>query len=183
MGNPLFDRKSVSDFGAAGLVIDFKENVDSFERLAAAVEEDLSALDAGQMPKNWRNALVSGHVEFGYSAEQPQAVTLSGNVEASVDAVCQRCLEPFAVTLATDIHYLLQPSGETVQGQEGFDTWEIDEPTLSAADIVDEVLVMTLPLSARHDPENCTAVDTDTVPAEETTRPFANLREQMTRDD
>ena len=183
MGNPLFDRKSASDFGAAGLVIDFQEKLDSFDRLAAAVEEDLSALDAEQMPESWRNASVSGHLEFGFSAQQPHVATLSGNVEAEVDAVCQRCLEPFAVSLSSDLNYLLQPSGESVQEQEGFDTWEIDEPTLCAADIVDEALVMALPLSARHERENCTAVDAVSAPAEETTRPFANLREQMARDD
>ena len=104
-------------------------------------------------------------------------------VEAEVGAVYQRCLEPFAVSLSSDLQYLLQPSGESVLEQEGFDTWEIDEPTLRAADIVDEVLVMALPLSARHEGETCTAVDANSAPAEEMTRPFADLRAQMARDD
>ena len=183
MGNPLFDRKSASDFGAAGLVVEFKEKLGSFDRLAAAVEQDLSALDAVQIPENWRDAPVSGRLEFGFSAQQPHVVTLSGSVEADVDAVCQRCLEPFAVSLSPDLRYLLQPSDESVLPEDGFDTWELDEPTLRAADIVDEVLVMALPLSARHEREICTAVDTDSAPAGETTRPFAKLREQMAQDD
>ena len=183
MGNPLFDRKSASDLGAAGLVIDFNEKLGSFERLAAAVEKDLSALDAGQRPESWRDAPVSGHLAFGFSAEQSHVATLTGSVGAQVDAVCQRCLEPFAVTLSAPIGYLLQPSGEAVCDQEGFDTWELDEPTLRAADLVDEVLVMTLPLSARHEREDCKAVDTKPVPAEEMTRPFADLRAQMAEDD
>ena len=183
MGKPLFDRKPATDFGAAALVIDFKEDLSSFERLAAAVEQDLSALDEEQMPKSWRNAPVSGHLEFGFSAQQPHVVTLSGTVEAAVDAVCQRCLQPFGVTLSTDLRYLLQPSGESVQDEDGFDTWEIDDPALCAADVVDEALVMALPLSARHERKDCTAVDTETVSTEEMTRPFANLREQMARDD
>ena len=183
MGNPLFDRRAASELGAARLSIDFEEEISSFDRLSAAVASDLSALEDDQAPKNWRESRVSGRLVFGFAAQQPRVATLTGHVNATVDAVCQRCLEPFSVGLSAELKFLFPAPGEDAQGQDGFDVWELDEPTFRPVDIIDEVLVMAMPISARHDKEDCAAAGSEPAAAEETTRPFANLREQMAQED
>ncbi|MDJ0759714.1 MAG: DUF177 domain-containing protein [Woeseiaceae bacterium] len=143
----------------------------------------MSALDDGQMPENWRESVVSGELVFGFAAQQPQAVTLTGHVDATVDAVCQRSLEPFSVPLSAELKLLLQAPGDDAPDLDGFDVWELEETTFRPVDIVDEVLVMAMPMIARHDVADSAQAEPEAELAEETTRPFADLRKQMDRED
>lgn len=180
MGNPLFDRSAPSELSAAGQVIDFSEEISSMGRLEAAVESDLAALDAAKRPAGWRSALASGRLNFGFSASQPGIPSLEIAIEATVDGVCQRCLAPLRIALQVESRFLLVGVGDRVQDEDGTETWELDEATVRPIDIVDEALVMALPLSARH--EDCETGIVDEAIPEDTIRPFADLRSQMEKD-
>ena len=65
-----------------------------------------------------------------------------------------------------------------------YEVWELDGDELRPLDLVEEVLIMALPMAAAHDSiDRCGPLAgqlaaTDTV-APDTVRPFAGLREQM----
>lgn len=102
--------------------------------------------------------------------------------------MCQRCLEPLTLLLAQELKLLLtSPDGSPATGGE-FEPWEIDEAVIRPADIVDEVLIMAMPLAAMHaDRRDCGPLAgllaTDPPAAGDTARPFADLRARLRQKD
>ena len=183
MGNPLRDRRTPQEFSASRQVIDFEEKIGDFERLAGIVETDLSALDADRIPAGWRDREVSGQLSFGFADAQRRLPQLEGRVAATVDAVCQRCLEPLELQLSADLKLLSGGDEVQVADESGFEVWELEEETLRPLDIVDEALVMGVPLAVLHtEDENCKAPDDVVEEGKDTIRPFAALKSQMERD-
>ena len=188
MGNPLRDRRTPQEFAASHQSIDFDDKIGDFERLAGIVEADLSALDADKIPPGWRDRAVAGSLSFGFADAQQGLPVLEGRVSATVDAVCQRCLEPMELALSAELRLLFAHSetddSETEPSDEsGFEVWELDEETLRPLDIVDEALAMAVPLAVLHeDDETCTAPDDVVVKSRDTIRPFAALKAQMEKD-
>jgi uncharacterized metal-binding protein YceD (DUF177 family) len=183
MANPLRDRRTAAEWAAAGQVIEIKEKLGRFERLASVVEADLAALEPDKIPGNWRDSVVSGKLEFGFADAQRSLPAAYCRVVSTVDAVCQRCLEAFRLPLETEAKLLLLAIQETAEGYEDHEVWELEESTLQPQDIVEELLVMALPFSAMHvDLASCRALSTAAVEKEEMTTPFAALRAQMNQD-
>ena len=184
MGNPLRERRTAADWAANGQVIEIAEKLGDFEQLEAVVEADLAGLDAARMPTDWRSSAVTGRIAFGFADAQQLLPTASLHIAATVDAVCQRCLEPFQLPLEVEADLLLLELEQAVDGYDEFEVWELEEKLLQPLDMVEEMLVMALPFSAMHvDSASCRALATPTqAPVDETTTPFAALREQMAKD-
>jgi uncharacterized metal-binding protein YceD (DUF177 family) len=183
MANPLRDRRTAAEWAAAGQVIDFAEKLSCFERLASVVEEDLAALEPAKMPASWRDSVVTGKLEFGFADAQRRVPTVACKAAVTVDAVCQRCLEVFRLPLETGAELLLLALEEPAEGYEDHEVWELEESTLRPQDVVEEMLIMALPLSAMHvDLESCRALSASADDQEDRTKPFAALRAQMTQD-
>jgi len=183
MGNPLRDRHTAAEWAAARQVIEIAEKLSGFERLASIVEADLAALDADKMPLGWRDSIIVGELAFEFADAQRKVPAVRCRLSASVDAVCQRCLQPFRLPLETESSLLLLALDESAEGYEDHEVWEMEENTLRPQDIVEELLVMALPLSARHvDSASCKALSAAADEQEEMTKPFAALRAQMLKD-
>ena len=183
MGNPLRDRQTASEWAAARQVIEIEEKLSGFERLASIVEADLAVLDAGKMPLDWRDSTVVGEMTFAFADAQQTVPAVQCKLTATVDAVCQRCLEPFQLALETESGLLLLALDETAEGYEDHEVWEMEEDVLRPQDIVEELLIMALPLSARHvDSASCKVLSAAADEQEEMTKPFAALRAQMLED-
>ena len=182
MSIPLRDRRTAAEWAAIRQVIEIAEKVSDFEQLAAIVEADLSALDADKIPPDWRAAAVEGQLEFGFADAQQRLPYVNCRVAVTVDVVCQRCLEAFRLPLAAEAKLLLLAFEESADGYDEFEVWEVEEDLLRPQDVVEELLIMAMPLAAMHtESAVCKALsapDDD----EEMTRPFAALRAQMTQD-
>lgn len=182
MGNPLRDRRPVAELAARGQVIEISEKIGSFNGLARIVEDDLSTLDADTIPHDWREAPVTGRLEFGFLDAQRQVPAIEGAVRATVDAVCQRCLRPFRPELDVELRLLPGVDGQSAAVTEGFEVWEIEDESIRPIDIVEEALIMALPLSAMHDASADECGEPVTEAGDDgptTTRPFASLRAQL----
>ncbi len=183
MGNPLRDRRTPQEFAASRQIIDFECKIGDFERLAGIVETDLSTLDADRIPAGWRDRKISGRLSFGFADAQQGLPQLEGSVTATVDAVCQRCLEPFELELSADLKLLFAGDETQAADESGFEVWELDEETLRPLDIVDEALVMAVPLAVLHeDDETCKGPEDVVEESRDTIRPFAALKSQMETD-
>ena len=184
MANPLRERRSAAEWSAGSQIIEIAEKIGNFEQLAAIVEADLAALDADKMPANWRDAEVSGRLEFGFADAQRLLPTVACRVQVTVDAVCQRCLEAFRLPLQTESDLLLLGLEQDVDGYDDYEVWELEETLLLPQDIVEEMLIMALPFSAMHTESTaCKALGPGPAAGnEEMTTPFAALREQMAQD-
>ncbi len=179
MGDPLRQRRSPSDWAASGQVIEINEKLHNFKRLAGTVEADLRALDPDRLPAGWRDVPVTGRLSFGFADAQQAVPMLEGHVAVTVDAVCQRCLEPFRQRLDAELGVVLV-ADESLAGDAGFEVWELEGDSLQPLEVVDEALLMALPLVARHaDDGVCRDAAVSGDMAAETVRPFANLKSQM----
>ena len=184
MGNPLRERRTAAEWAAGAQAIEIAEKIGNFGQLSAIIEADLAALDTARMPADWRASAVEGRIEFGFADAQQLLPAATLSVAATVDAVCQRCLEAFRLPLAAGAELLLLDLEQTADGYDEYEVWELEEKQLQPIDIVEEMLVMAMPFSAMHvDSASCKALASETqVPDEETTTPFAALREQMAQD-
>jgi uncharacterized metal-binding protein YceD (DUF177 family) len=188
MGNPLRDRRTAAELASDGQVIEIADQISSFESLAGIVEADLAALGPDKMPSGWRESAVLGGLQFGFADEKKRIPMVSGGASADVVAVCQRCLEPFKLQLEIELKLLLLEMEQSADGYQDYEVWELDEQTVRPQDIVEELLIMAMPLSAMHDnTADCKALlsadsldDTsDDGGTEKLVKPFAALRSQM----
>ena len=184
MGNPLHERRSAANLAAGAQVIEVAEKISDFEQLSEIVEADLAALDADRMPTGWRDSAVDGSLEFGFADAQQVLPKVICRVGVIVDAVCQRCLEAFRLPLEVEADLLLLKPEQDADGFDELEVWELGETLLRPQDVVEELLIMALPLSAMHvDSTSCKALAPE---AEESAKkmktPFAALRDQMAQD-
>ncbi len=183
MGNPLRVRRPVAELAAKGQVIEIAEKIGNFERLAGSVEADLATLEPDKIPQDWRESPVTGRLEFGFADAQQRVASLVGEVAVTVDAVCQRCLEPFRLKLAVGLKLLPTTVEQGVSAEADFELWELEDETVCPAEIVEESLIMAMPLSAMHDTaEACVGYEPADEQLQQTTRPFAELRAQLDQD-
>jgi len=183
MANPLRDRRTAADWAAAGQVIEIAEKLSGFQQLSSVVEADLAALDAAKVPARWRDSLIVGSLQFGFADARRELPQVHCQLTAKLDAVCQRCLELFKLSLETEADLLLLRQEETAEGYEDHEVWELQESELRPLDIVEELLIMALPFSAMHvDLASCKALFAEPDQQEDKTKPFAALRAQMTQD-
>ena len=187
MGHPLRDRNTPKALAEARQSFDFKEQLSTFERLREVVENDLRTLDEKDRPAGWLSAGIHGSLEFGFADLTETVAAVTGDAGGTIDAVCQRCLEPFPLPLAVTIRYLLPGSGTAAEttGPDGFEVWEMPGERLRPLDLVEETLIMALPLSAAHATRaECGPLANrfNEAPSDatRTTRPFADLKSQLT---
>jgi uncharacterized protein len=184
MANPLLENVLPADLADRGQVIEKAGEVGDFERLVEAVEEELQGSDDAGRPRNWRHWPVEVALRFGRLDGEAGRPRVSGAVTTSLPLVCQRCLACFELPLEVSIDLVLVASGESgaeYADEAGSEVWELQSDTIRVADIVEEALIMALPLAPVHrSREECGPlagrIGQDKA---ETARPFADLRSQM----
>jgi uncharacterized protein len=184
MPNPLLDRSSPARLAELGQAVEKQVELRSLPGLTEVLAADLSALAPEDVPQKWRQTPVAIRLKFGWADRDRRFPALEGRVVARVPAVCQRCLGPMQLTLDEELNYLLASADEaaSAEGAVGdHDVWEIDDTTIRPLDILEEALIMAMPLSALHEAgEGCDALgEAASAESDETIRPFAGLRSTM----
>ena len=112
------------------------------------------------------------------------------DIQGSAQLVCQRCLEPMQVPIDSSAHVaLIVSESEADRVPPEFETVHVPENRIRVRDLVEEELLLTLPISPLHEePEPCgvkseesTADAQQNAPAHETQRPFEQLGELLKR--
>jgi uncharacterized metal-binding protein YceD (DUF177 family) len=181
MVNPLLERAPPKVFAERGQIIEKQEKLELFPRLSEVVGDDLRRLADEATPGAWRQSPVEIRLAFGWADTARGLPILEGHAAAEVPAVCQRCLEAFGLVLETDLRLLFTGPGRSVDESLDYEVWELEEPSLRPLDVVDEALVMAMPLAAMHESEaDCGALaEKVKVEKEVQARPFADLKAQM----
>jgi len=184
MANPLLVSAAPEHLAQRKQVIESVDKLSTFKRLESIVEQDLAALTTGDLADDWRNTPVQVLLEFGWADAQERWARVKGRAAMAVPAVCQRCLEVCSVALDVDIDLLLIKSSDTRSADDALEIWELEQNQLRPIDIVEEMLVMAMPLAAMHsDATECGVLAGDDVAAKsdvatkETIRPFADLKD------
>lgn len=179
MDDPLRDRRSVKELAKIRQVVEIAEKIGNFSELSTVIEADLAALPRADRPTDWREKRVSGRLSFSFADAHSGVATLEGFLEAAIAAVCQRCLSAFEWRLTTELKLQFVVPNEAVEDREGYELWELDDEAVRPTDIVDEALILAMPLSAKHEGSaQCVAI-ASLENGEKMTTPFASLRTQM----
>lgn len=164
-------------FAETGRVLSGRYRLTEFTRLA-----DYLASEEGEV-----------EVEFRFGIDEAGVRTLDLRVRAEVQMPCQRCLEAMALTLegATRLGMVLS-SGEAERLPQEYDPLLIDgtEP-LFLRDVVEDELLLSLPVVPRHERGTCPAASLlaaegesgaaeEESEAEERDNPFAVLADLKT---
>jgi uncharacterized metal-binding protein YceD (DUF177 family) len=180
MGNPLQDRRAPLELAASGQVIEISNKISYFQGLAEIVEADLGALDPDKLPPGWRDAIVVGRLSFGFVAAHGQVATLMGQVAVTIHAVCQRCLRPCVLPLQVELRLLFGDESLSGESDDGFEVWDLDDGEVCPADLIEEALIMAIPLVAMHDDDAaCISVPVSDEKVQRMATPFASLKARL----
>ena len=180
MRNLLRVRRTPSELAVSGQVIEINEKIHDLERLAEILAADLRVLEPDRLPAAWRDSRVTGRLSFGFVDAQNKVPALDGRVAVTIDAVCQRCLEPFRLPLEARLRLVFATDQPVTGGAGEYEVWELSEATLRPVDVVEEALIMALPLAAMHEKDAaCQGPEKTAAESAAGIRPFAELKSQM----
>jgi len=184
MANPLLQRAAPEVLARRRQVIESVEKLSGFERLAEIVANDLEALDKGAESPDIRALPVSVRMEFAWADAQQRWPRVAGSASVTVPAVCQRCLELCEIEILANLDLLLLRARDARSADIALEVWELEQDALRPFDIVEEMLVMAMPLAAKHaNIEECgvapQAGDKSPCMEKDTIRPFAGLKKQI----
>jgi uncharacterized protein len=94
---------------------------------------------------------------FHFDERPGRGVTVQIDYEAVLRVVCQRCLEPFTITVAErSLLAIVEPGGSEDYAPEGYEPLLLEETRLQPAALLEDELIMALPLVPRHaDEKDC----------------------------
>jgi uncharacterized protein len=99
---------------------------------------------------------------------------------AALEVTCQRCLEAFRHELTDRVNVVLVAAGsmaETVP--EGYETFELADGRLSPAELIEDELIVSMPLAPKHGRlEDCGSVARSLLAATEESEAAAGSAEQ-----
>ncbi len=185
MANPLLDHALPAELAERGQVYEFKGKISDFPHLVEIVEADLRTVSGSGLPREWKRAPVDIRLGFAWADSRQEIPAMEGEIATAIAAVCQRCLEPFELPLRTTLKMLLMKSTEATAALSDFEIWEVEGDAIRLIDIIEEALIMALPLSVMHPSrEECGPLARGVTNAnKETVRPFVNLRSLMNKTD
>lgn len=180
MANPLTAFVSPSELAEGRQVVEIEAKIDDFQRIAEIVETELAGQSTKARPAEWRATGVSIRLAFDWLDRQRGIPSVDGRLETRLPAVCQRCLELFVLPLAATFRIAFVAEGETDE-LIGVDAWDLADGRVRIGDLVEESLVMALPLAPVHPDRDACGPLAGRVSEEEQrgARPFADLRSQM----
>ncbi len=95
------------------------------------------------------------HVRLEFSRDAQWRRVISGEVTVTVQVSCERCLHSFALSLKEPVRLaVVESEGLAERLPEEIDPWLTDEDTLSVPDIIEDQLILAMPIVARHS-EDC----------------------------
>jgi len=180
MANPLLDRVRPAELADRGQVVEYQGVVGDFGRLVEIVEGELAALAESECPRGWRQRPVAVRLAFRWLDARRDYPAIDGSVAAPLAAVCQRCLEGFELPLATTFSILFADD-DAADATPGYECYPLDDGTVRLLDLVEESLVMAMPLAPVHASANACGMLAAQMPTvgDDSVKPFAGLREQM----
>ena len=92
---------------------------------------------------------------------------ISGHLRAEVDVQCQRCLEPVRITLDDEVRLaLIRDEAEAGRLEEDLDPWLSEDYKLDLAQLVEEQLILCMPIVSYHADASCQNALGYQIPAE-----------------
>ncbi len=118
-------------------------SVDGLERLATVLSDGKGLID----------------VSLQFGKDQQGSNFVRGHLSAKVNMACQRCMKPMSVDVETDVSLGIVASEErAMQLPEGLEALIVEEEPMALARIVEDELILALPIVTLHENRDCEPV-------------------------
>jgi uncharacterized protein len=95
-------------------------------------------------------------VDLEFTLDDAKQKLISGRLQAEVNVLCQRCLKPLAIALADDIKLALLRDEDAAKAlKPELDPWVCEDHKLDLAELIEEQLILCMPLVSYHDSGEC----------------------------
>lgn len=96
------------------------------------------------------------HARLGFGRDEQGLIVMRGELEVEVQMVCQRCLEPATLPVHSEFVYAVLREGATQDSlPKGYDALEVGEEPLDLLELIEDELLLALPIVPAHDPDAC----------------------------
>jgi len=123
-------------------------------------------------------------LDFGFSRNEFDVPMIAGHLQTRLGLECQRCLQPLEFSLEVDFRLMIDASEELLRNSSE-DTLYSDDGFVDIVEVVEDELILALPLVAMHEDTACnenwqaSGSISDTTAKE---NPFAVLQQLKTTD-
>ena len=94
--------------------------------------------------------------KFDFERDEQKAVVIHTDLSVEVKMVCQRCLELVTLPIHSETTYAVVKEGANTQSlPKGYDVLELGVDPLDLQALVEEELLLALPIVPAHHPEEC----------------------------
>ena len=134
---PHVDPRKLADRGAA---LDGSLPLASLERLCDLLSDDVGTVQG----------------KFIFERDEDHTVLMRSDLSVEVKMVCQRCLELVTLPIHSECTYAVVKEGANTQSlPKGYDVLELGEGPLDLREVIEEELLLALPIIPAHHPEEC----------------------------
>ena len=93
---------------------------------------------------------------FAFGRDEQRTVVIHSQLDVEVKMICQRCLEPVVLPIHSECDYAVVNEGaSSLHLPKGYDVLEVGEDPLDLLALVEDELLLALPIVPLHDPEIC----------------------------
>lgn len=98
----------------------------------------------------------SVHARFQFGRDEQGLIVMRGELEVEVQMVCQRCLEPANLPVHCEFVYAVLREGAAADSlPKSYDALEVGEEPLDLLELVEDELLLALPIVPAHEPDAC----------------------------
>jgi uncharacterized protein len=128
-------------------------------------------------------------VNLAFYIDEGRFRKIDGDINTEVSVICQRCLEPMKVSLEANVNLaVVWTEDEAKQLPRDLDPLIVGEEPINLADIVEEELILSLPIVSYHSEDQCkghssfVSGDEEVVADEPKENPFSVLEQLKSKD-
>ena len=98
----------------------------------------------------------SVHARFEFGRDEQGLIVMRGELGVEVQMVCQRCLEPASIPVHSEFVYAVLREGASQDSlPKSYDALEVGEEPLDLIELVEDELLLALPIVPAHEPDAC----------------------------
>lgn len=143
--------------------------------------EVVGTLSLSQMPNlrtSQNRETGDATVRVAVDQREDGQTVIVGKAEIELELECQRCLNPLVTTISADFELVLVKFERQLSSVSDDDDAIVCEDSLELAPLIEQELILSLPMIAKHD--DCQAMYENTADEEaDRQHPFANLKDLL----
>ena len=127
-----------------------------FADRAASLQGELQLSELKRLVDPLENDKGVVRASFEFGRDEQRTVVIHSELDVEVTMICQRCLEPVVLPIHSECVYAVVNEGANTEHlPKGYDVLEVGEDPLDLLALVEEELLLALPIVPLHDIDIC----------------------------